>query len=327
MRLLISGVTRACTIIEILDAIDQDGGASARIFKRTGLPPGLLEDPRSVILLKDQFALLDAAAREVGDDTFAARLSLKAGIDGLGAYGTVVASKPTLGEALVVGRAMLPVAMQTATRLNLRVDGPRTYWSYELDEPAAVGRSQNEILAIGYTLNIFRRFCGREWVPHRLSTVVEPDQDLGRIGQVFACEISRGGLTEFEFPTELLECCNRAPLPSNPLDHLPDVDGLPALVRLAIISGLGDHPPSLARTAHRLGLSRRTLQRRLYEHGQSFARLRDSTLKSCALDLIADATPITEIAYRLGFADPSQLSRAFRRWTGEAPSAWRQRLM
>lgn len=319
-----SGVTRACTIAAILDEVDHDERACARIFERAGLPPGLLDDPRAVILLADQFALLDAAAHELGDVAIAARVSLKAGVVGLGSYGSMVASQSRLRDALIVGRAMLAVAMQTATRLTLRVDGPNSYWSYQLEQPPVGNRSHNEILAIGYTLGIFRHFCGPKWVPHHLATAAQLGDGLGRIGEVFDCTISRGELTEFAFPTELLECWNRSPLQPVSVDQLPDVDDLSGLVRQAIISGLGEDRPSLAGTAHRLGLSARTLQRRLHEQGQSFARLRDATLKSRALEMIAGGAPMTDVTYRLGFADPSQLSRAFRRWTGEAPSKWRE---
>jgi AraC-like DNA-binding protein len=73
-----------------------------------------------------------------------------------------------------------------------------------------------------------------------------------------------------------------------------------------------------------LGLSRRSLQRRLAAEGSSFATVLDQTRRARALALIQrrDVT-VAAIASDVGFADPRAFARAFHRWTGVTPSAFR----
>jgi AraC-like DNA-binding protein len=73
--------------------------------------------------------------------------------------------------------------------------------------------------------------------------------------------------------------------------------------------------------ARRLGLSRRTLQRRLKYCGVVFEDLLDETRRSEAIRLLAEGEhSMTEIAYRLGYSDPAHFTRAFKRWKGVTPS-------
>ncbi|HCG38260.1 MAG TPA: AraC family transcriptional regulator [Pseudomonas sp.] len=76
--------------------------------------------------------------------------------------------------------------------------------------------------------------------------------------------------------------------------------------------------------AQALCLSERTLQRRLQEEGSSFQQLLDDTRRDLAVQHLAqpDLAPL-EIAYLLGFADPSNFYRAFKRWFGVTPGEYR----
>jgi AraC-like DNA-binding protein len=74
-----------------------------------------------------------------------------------------------------------------------------------------------------------------------------------------------------------------------------------------------------------LHVSERSLQRRLDAEGTSFAQLVDEVRRDLALRYVADARiALGEVAYLLGFAEPSPFYRAFKRWTGMTPSAARR---
>jgi AraC-like DNA-binding protein len=76
-----------------------------------------------------------------------------------------------------------------------------------------------------------------------------------------------------------------------------------------------------------LALSRRTLQRRLGEEGTSFRAVRDKACLDHAVERLRDrATSVSTVADELGFADVAAFGKAFRRWTGATPRAWRRRL-
>ena len=78
-----------------------------------------------------------------------------------------------------------------------------------------------------------------------------------------------------------------------------------------------------ARVAGALGMSERSLHRRLRELGQSYQVVVAVFRREEAERLLVDGrVDMTEIAHRLGFADQSAFSRAFRRWTRMAPRSW-----
>lgn len=80
----------------------------------------------------------------------------------------------------------------------------------------------------------------------------------------------------------------------------------------------------IERVARALGCSRQTLYRRLKAEGLTFAQVLDDLRRRRALTLVRDPSlPVKEIAWRLGFSDPAAFSRAFKRWTGKSPQAFR----
>ena len=73
-------------------------------------------------------------------------------------------------------------------------------------------------------------------------------------------------------------------------------------------------------------MSERTLQRRLAEQGESFQALTDQARHAAAASLLrSQAYSVVEVAFITGFADQSAFTRAFKRWTGETPAAFRRR--
>lgn len=85
--------------------------------------------------------------------------------------------------------------------------------------------------------------------------------------------------------------------------------------------------PGLDQIAATLGVSPRTLRRQLSAEGMKFQTILDQVRHSRALELLKSSVlSIDDIAYRLGYSDPSNFGRAFRKWEGMSPSAFRNRL-
>jgi AraC-like DNA-binding protein len=92
-----------------------------------------------------------------------------------------------------------------------------------------------------------------------------------------------------------------------------------------IVERLPDGPPTQQQIADSLHLSNRTLQRRLKDEGTSFMDLLQSTRMDLARNyLLQPSRSIVETSYLLGFSEPSTFSRAFKRWTGQAPTEFRE---
>ncbi len=77
--------------------------------------------------------------------------------------------------------------------------------------------------------------------------------------------------------------------------------------------------------ASSINLSRRSLQRRLHEHQVSFSGLLEDTRRELSRDYLRDPQhSVNEVAYLLGFSEPGNFSRAFKRWYGQTPSEYRR---
>lgn len=98
----------------------------------------------------------------------------------------------------------------------------------------------------------------------------------------------------------------------------------PPPIRRRIAVALRDGSTDIESVARRLGMSRRTLQRKLAEHGLRFSDLRADTLRVFAQELLAEGKSVEAVAERLGYASRESFERAFRAWTGSTPADWRK---
>lgn len=93
-----------------------------------------------------------------------------------------------------------------------------------------------------------------------------------------------------------------------------------------ILAAALPRPVALEEAALALGLSPRTLHRRLHDEGSSFRAVKDALRRDLALARLGKTSDsVARIAADLGYSEPSAFFRAFQGWTGEAPSAWRRR--
>ncbi|CCH34034.1 AraC family transcriptional regulator [Actinosynnema sp. NPDC047251] len=87
---------------------------------------------------------------------------------------------------------------------------------------------------------------------------------------------------------------------------------------------LGGGVAGLANVAARLGVSAPTLRRKLAAEGTSFREVREQLLRDQAVaSLVRGGESVEELALRLGFSEASAFHRAFKRWTGNSPGAYR----
>ncbi|MDY7224900.1 AraC family transcriptional regulator [Hyalangium rubrum] len=112
------------------------------------------------------------------------------------------------------------------------------------------------------------------------------------------------------------------------LEEIPQavdwVDDLAHRIRQALRGSV----PDAATLARQLGMSTRTLSRRLHERGLTFQEVVDQARKELALrQLLNKDLKVLEVAFQLGFSEVSTFYRAFRRWTGTTPAAYRREAM
>ena len=88
-----------------------------------------------------------------------------------------------------------------------------------------------------------------------------------------------------------------------------------------------DSQPSMEEAAQVLQLSPQTLHRRLKDEGLTFMEVKNQVRSEMAMNfLAAEGRSINQIAQMMGFSEPSTFHRAFKKWTGKTPGAYRRDL-
>jgi AraC-like DNA-binding protein len=303
------------------------------MFRDADLPLQIIEAPATLVPLRDQFRLLERGARETGDEHFGARLGQAVRIQNLGAYGGWTAAAPDLEGAIVRAGEGLNAMLQTSTALKLECIGGMAHWSITLQDPASEGRHHHELLALSYMLDTVRFFAGQDWSPDLVLTSGTKAGRKGDLEKLYRADVLPGQpVPSIRFDWRLL--ASRSPnlaardfaafLPRWAEPSLPregdDLAVIAAVTALSLLNGY----PRLDWVASKLGLTRRSLQRRLVKGGTSFAELTARILRGRAETLIAEpGLPLTAIAFELGYSDAAHFARAFKKWTGMSPSAYR----
>jgi AraC-like DNA-binding protein len=317
------------------DILTMMGGSIDRVFQSADLPIELLHIPDTLVPLREHFRLLNMASRELRDDLFSARVGQQVSIENLGPFGKWVTQASTLHEAILRANASLPSMLQSATNLVLRFEGHRAKWSYELGDPATEGRQQNEVLALSYMIAVVRYFLGPSWAPEYIIVGGKPITSNGRLEHMLHTNVvfrdSAGAIVLdrrrlWAFNPDIRQ--HRRGLDADELERgfgIPDPSDLARIISTLMELELLGRRPTLDRLCLQMGITRRTLQRRLFaQHGVRFSELLQEVLRQRAFTLLrsTDRT-VTEIATALDYNDAAHFARAFERWTGTSPSQWR----
>jgi AraC-like DNA-binding protein len=205
---------------------------------------------------------------------------------------------------------------------------------YDIYHPGVEGSEQIYDSALATAINVMKGLCGRAWRPSEVLFCHGKPEDLRPFRRVFAAPLrfdaERSALV---FPAAWLgqrtsgadaavyrraERCVEALEASAAGDLVAD---LRRLLR-TLLPGAGG---SVGEVAERLAIHRRTLNRRLAARGTSLRRLVEEMRFEIARQLVENTSmPLVEVSAALGYADASAFTRAFRRWSGAAPSGWRQ---
>lgn len=178
-----------------------------------------------------------------------------------------------------------------------------------------------------------RRYCTKEFQPIlwlRQRSEASPSELIEHLGRIPEIAEEEGlFIPEAQWN---LENPRRDPmLHQLLLAHARDVasrlpeDGFSSALQGAIVSAMHQGDPSIGRVATRLGLTTRTLQRRLEADGILFQNVLDEIRRDMALRYLENTQlSLTDISNLLAYSDATAFGRAFRRWMGRSPAAFRQ---
>lgn len=311
------------------ELIRHSGHDPLPVFRDAGVDPDLRFDSSARLSRPQMNALHQAAQLATGDVAFGLRTVAAFHPSHMGALGYAWLASRTPRDAWRKMHQYSKVESDTF-RLTLAEHGPEFHIAYFWDGDWSPIESQiYAVMALLVHLN--RRVTGDEANPVRVDFSTPAPENLDAFTEHFRCEL------RFEQPQELLVLdANRLDEPSpRALAELEqateemvtrylairDKSDIHNQVRAALFECLPEGGVNAERIAEQLHMSSRTLQRRLDEIGKSFRSVLNDVRRDLALRYIQDKSlSLTEISYLLGFSEPSSFTRAFRGWTGSAPS-------
>jgi len=311
------------------------GISVADIFRDAGLDPDTVIAPDVRYPFEKMQRMWRLAVERTGDPCFGLAVAEHIRPQALQGLGFMWLSSDTLLDAL---ERLVKYQRMISTVVDIRLD--ETKEVVQLD--VAVHRSSISIeyasldAAAGVFVNMCRMATCDVFNPIRLTLERPRPACADRFETLFRSPVEFGAASNVLYfdPVQL-----REPLPgANPelarandrivIDYLGrfDKERVSMQVRSRLIELLPGGQPTQKDIASSLNLSVRNLQRRLRSEGISFKRLLDETRKDLATQYIQDShRRIGEITYLLGFSEPSNFTRAFRRWTGVSPNEFRHR--
>jgi len=190
-------------------------------------------------------------------------------------------------------------------------------------------------LAFAALLELGRRASGRRIVPRRLELARPPAQE-GAWERYFGCPIRYGAdrdalvisAADLDLPfpghnPEMLAILTPALAAS--LGELEADSSFSEQIKVVIKRRMASGRPEISDIAHELGVSERTLQRRVTDEGSTFRQLLSEARRELSRQLLGDPdADIEEVAYLLGYQDTGSFYRAFRDWEGVTPGRWRE---
>jgi AraC-like DNA-binding protein len=320
-----------------LTRVRASGGDIAKLIARFELPATAETDPDVVLPLSTLHGFLEAAEEAASDPFLGLRMAVNFPRGIYGVVEFIARSSSTVAEGL---RRIVEYASLMTNRVSVTFeerDGTGIIEHKIPGEPLCTGRHSNEFFICALVLQA-RELSGAPCTPRRLWFAHPEPEDVSElVWQLGTPEISFGvGACGVELDASVLALPIRsadAALLSvldrqakSTLELLPSVSPFLDQVRRSIREQIERGVPTLESVARSLGVSARTLQRRLGEESCSFRDAVESVREELARKYLADsAMGLGEIAFRLGYAEVSAFLRAFKRWTGVTPSQYRAR--
>ncbi len=319
-------------VLAAFEALGLDGDA---LLAEIGLERATLADPdrRIPALLAD--SLWQAALARAGDPDLALHAAERLPFGAYRVIDHLAAQAPTLGHAFERIAAYFPLI---DPRARVELEHESSGHVRVVMATSVLGTSlPREAAEYSFAALLLRTRAGLafDYRPAALELAAARPSSTRELERVFACPLrfdadhhalvidghdwthanERSDLGLFEVLDQHASLLLAALPPSSPFI---------AQVREAIAAEQREREPTLAQVGRRLGMSGRTLQRRLDEHQVRFGGLVDEVQAELAKARLADRTlAICEVAFLLGFADQSAFTRAFKRWTGTTPGRWR----
>jgi AraC-like DNA-binding protein len=290
-----------------------------------------INDPEQRIDARRQIAFLDTAAEALNDDFLGVNLAEEFDCRDLGMLYYVMASSDTLGDALKRASRYSQIITNEAIVLQYREAREPTLRLTYSGIPRHADRQQIEFCIVAM-VRVSRLLSGRLFLPKHVSMIHVRSKGISKFAHLLGKDIDFGsdadeivyldGSAEWALVNAdprlnkiLLKVCEESLS-----GRKSKTGGLRITVENAIAPLLPHGQAHADVVAKKLGMSERTLKRRLAEDGVTFVEVLQQLKASLANRYLEDGSmPISRIAWLLGFEEASSFTHACRRWTGKSP--------
>ena len=308
------------------------GLTPAAVLAHSALPPTVYSEKQ--LLTTAQLFALWRAIRELGkDSSLGWRGMLKTGSDQFHPALLAALNARNYRESL----ERLARYKQLCGAQEFQFTQKSDEFQIEVSWPFAAGEPPPSLLLdaiFALVMELGRRGTKTNLAPKRLELVRAEERGSG-LGEYFACPIKYQArrdvlvLREADIALpfvahneELLQML--APQLEDQLKAGQASQGVHGQVKWVLRRLLSGSRPDVAMVAKELGMSERTLQRRITEEGTTFRDLLNETRREQVREHLANGSiEIAEISFLLGYDNPNSFYRAFRSWEGKTPAEWR----
>jgi len=320
---------------EVLAGFRKLGIPLGDLCAAVGMTAGELMDPDARIPTAVHWALWREAERLSGDPSLGFHLAQAIPMTALGGPIGQLAAVSETGLDAVRHVARYSRLISDGFHVELREDETTVTLELRLAgiEDASARYSYEAFFAVLWRMS--REMFAEPPTPTLVSFRHSPPPDVAAYERFFGCRVVFGAPAyRVQTPLRLLRQPTIASQPraATRLQDLLESElrtlGADFTVAVAeqIRAALEQHErPTPASMARRLAIGQRTLQRRLCEEGGSFRKILEREQRDLALALLRDGSRVVDVAFAVGFGDATSFSKAFRRWTGASPTAYRAR--
>ena len=322
-------LTKAQQFWPLTDYMSGFGVPIGRYIERFRIPKKILDAPELYIDEARFWRLAGDLAEREGYFDWGFRAAQQLDLSVFGEFGENLLCQPTLKVALETFVKTIS-AEALASRFELMQQGRYFWlilWGYR-DAPA--GRQIIELYDLEWMIKLVQSALGKQWRPPAVHLNCASLPEGLAPGEISTGNIRFSStMTAIAIPEALMG------VPMSNYLSLPATDqgvqeqaliqaDFPTSLRL-LLTGYLDERPTLADCADLIGMSERTLQRRLSQHETTYNKLLDQIRFDRAKQLLQERSiSLSDICYEIGYTNPANFTRAFRRWAGLSPRQFRQ---
>ncbi|MGP9812413.1 AraC-like transcriptional regulator QhpR [Rhodopseudomonas sp. NSM] len=332
-----SGTIACGPVQQLLAALARLRPESAGINARAGISRAALDDPSEMLPLAAFTSMLEAAAHESGNRTLGLELGRDFKLAALGPISDLMQTAQTVGDALESFNGFF-ASVQTSTRTTLSVSDGTARLSYAIEDPAIRFREQDAGFSLAIEYSMLAGFLGPAWRASGVEFEHAVGDDLPFYQQHFDCPLRFGRRDNallfqarcLDVPLQQADRNRHARLRADLAEaiqrratRLDLVGGIEAWIAASLCRSVAT---DIEVVACDFGMSTRSFQRKLADHGVNYLDIRNRVRSHIAKCMLAETrAPVTSIALQLGYSETSAFSRGFKSQVGETPVEFRRR--